>query len=620
MNSLLFVTGNHTEAAAAEQIFAESRIQASVLITDTENVLHDVERYFGNETGVTVAKGQLASLLKKQSVFPLVEVVITGQDLADLLSRAVRQCTGKPCIALIGERYMFSDPEPIARILGAEVYVYYIAGSSSFPEVFQQAKNAGVQLVVADEALCEEAEKEGFRTEKISDIRLSLLSAIRMASRLCTVMTREMQRSLEIRSLLQYSSDAIIRLGKSGEIVFLNPRAEKAIGRPREEILGKKLLEMPELSYSSALVRAMDSHQDIYSIVLQFRRSSYVANIASLSVQGIHDGWILSMQEFAAIDDMDERIRQERHRRGYVAETHFADFPSKSPKMQRVVHEAETYAQYDVPILITGEPRLSKKRLAECIHNASMRRGNPFVAVDLGTMPLEKQFDLLFGRGEGDVGMVSYAHKGTLFILDVHTLMPECQRQLLSILRYGYFFRRSSEEAIPISMRFICSTFMDLDELVREGKWLPQLANTLKGLMLSMPPIREIPEEIPYYVNYYLEQSIRKFKKQVSLSDEVMERLCHYSWPSNLRDIEYFCMKAVMLASEPVITLDFVTRYLLPDLEEGPQKEEMHIVANEEELKIRRILKECGNNRNEAAERLGMSRSTLWRKMKNYGI
>ncbi|MBQ9265185.1 MAG: sigma 54-interacting transcriptional regulator [Clostridia bacterium] len=622
MTPLLIVAAHETDAAASRTIIQETGIQAQVISANAQNVTDLVRGQLGEDGGVAVVYGQLASILKKQRNILVVDVVLTGQDMAVLLESACRRIGhAHPHVAFIGQRHMFSNPEPFGRILQADVFLYYVSSEAEIPGAIERAREAGVELIIGDEQIGSAAQSAGFAFMPIGTARDSLISALRIARRLSDSLVWERINAQTMRSLIQHSPSAVIRLNAQGEIVFVNAQAEKAIGKSGDEILGRKLLSLEELTPSSGLVRAIENRQDAYAIVLQFPRASYMADIAAITVEDENDGWMISMQEFAAIDDLDERIRQERSRRGYIAHEKFSHFPARSPQMRAVLDEVEAYAQYDVPILLTGEPRLPKARIAECIHNASLRRRNPFVSVDLGTIPPENQFDLLFGRpGGGDIGLVGQAHKGTLFLLDVHTLVPDCQRQLLSILRSGSFRRKDALEPIPVSVRLICSTFVDLMDLVRSGQWMWQLANTLLGLSLRVPPIREMPEDIPFYIQEYMDISAKKFKKSVSITDEAMEHLCHYPWPSNLRDIEYFCIKATMLAREPVIGLAFVKEKLLPDLEEGEKEQSAHIVADREELAIRRVLRETGNNRNLACEKLGMSRSTLWRKMKKYQI
>lgn len=619
---LLIISATPSETTLAKEMIAEMVLDAIVIEATAHNVVEKVQQHFNMGAGVVVARGKMAALLKNQALISVVEVVLSGQDMALLLSRACQRI-GKemPRIALVGQRYMFSNPEPITQILKADVTLYYLSTDEELHGVIAKCQQAKVDLLIGDEQICAQASKVGLQTMLIGSARESMLSAIRTAVRLSEALLREQRQSKEISSLIQYSSDAIIRLNKEKEIVFANPRAEKAIGHLAEEVHGTKLLDLEELVPSVALSKALDTEQNTYATVLQFGHASYVANIVAVDLEDQNEGWIISMQEFAAIDDLDERIRQERYRRGFVAHAKFSEFPSRSPKMKALLEETEIYAQYDVPILISGEPRLPKSRLAQCIHNASLRRRNPYVSVDLSTIPPDNQFDVLFGRqGSGDVGLVSQAHKGTLFLLDVHTLVPECQQQILSILRNGNFSRKNTLVPIPVSVRLICSTFSDLLELAKQDKWMFQLANTLLGLNINMPPVRETPEDVPEMLAENMAIANKKFKKEVSLSDEAVERLCHYPWPANLRDIEYFCLKATMLATEPEISLSFVRERLLPDLDQGAKEQSAYIVTDREELLIRRVLKQNDYNRNLAAEQLGMARSTLWRKMKKYHI
>ena len=622
MSSMIIAVATQQDIAPAQELVDETGLDVEVVLVTEEKDISTIRTHFEDETGVVIARGRLASRLKAFHEIPVIDVVLSGQDMAELMEKACQEIGHPhPHIAFIGQRYMFSNPEAFARILEADVEIYYVGDEDEIDGVLIRAHTAGVECVIGDASVCLAAQKSGFCAVYIGPARNSLLSALRTATRLSDALRMEQRRRKDIQYLIQYSSDAIISLNDRKEIISANPRAEKALGMTASELIGKSILEIDGFHPSSSFMRALESSQPTYSIVLQFGKGSFVANITPVTLEEKYDGWLISMQEFAAIDDLDERIRQERKKRGYIARAHFSDFPSRSPAIQPILEEAEAYASYDVPILITGEPRLPKSRLAECIHNASLRRRNPYVAVDLGTIPPESQFDILFCRhGGGDIGLVGQAHKGTLFMLDVHTLTPECQRQLLSLIRNNYFRRKDSLEPIPVSVRIICSTFLDLAELARKDQWMWQLANTLLGLSLHIPPIREMPEDIPAYVQEYMDLAADKFKKRVTLTDEVIAHLSHYPWPNNLRDIEYFALRATMLAKKPTIDLEFVRDKLLPDLVQGETEQAPHIVADQEELAIRRLLRETGGSRQQTAEALGISRSTLWRKIRKYGL
>ena len=618
----IVIVSDAAEAPAARELVRQTGVNAAVIEAAEEEAAARVIEVFAGNAGVAVARGRLAAALKNRADIPVIEATLSVQDMAELLEKACAQVQKeRPRIAFVGQRYMFSSPETIARILRAEVTILYYTRDEELPALLDQAKAEETDCVIGSPLVCAQAGRAGLSSVPIGAARDSLLSALRTAGRLADALRREQRRRQEIQYLIRYSSDAIISLGADHTIRSVNPSAEKALGHSAQELIGQNLLTLEGLGSAAALRKALDNSQPTYGIALQFARASFVANITPMIYEETREGSLVTMQEFAVIDDLDERVRQERRRRGYIAQARFAEFPSKSPAIQPVLREAEAYAPFDVPILITGEPRLPKSRLAECIHNASMRRRNPYVSVDLGTIPPENQFGLLFGqRGGGDIGLVGQAHKGTLFLLDVNLLSPDCQRQLLSILRYGNFRRKDSLEPIPVSVRVICSTFADLLDLARQDRFMWQLALTLHGISLPMPPIRETPEDIPAYLHEYMDQSAQRFKKRVTLTDEAVVHLCRYPWKNNLRDIEYFAARATILAPGPVIGLDFVREQLLPDMEDAQREQQPHIVADEEELALRRALRESDGSRAGAAESLNISRATLWRKMKKYGL
>ena len=398
----IVIVSDAAEAPAARELVRQTGVNAAVIETAEEEAAAKVIEVFAGNAGVAVARGRLAAALKNRADIPVIEATLSVQDMAELLEKACAQVQKeRPRIAFVGQRYMFSSPETIARILRAEVTILYYTRDEELLALLDQARADQTDCVIGSPLVCAQAQKAGLSSVPIGAARDSLLSALRTAGRLADALRREQRRRQEIQYLIRYSSDAIISLKADHTIRSVNPSAEKALGHSAQELIGQNLLTLEGLGSAAALRKALDNSQPTYGIALQFARASFVANITPMIYEETREGSLVTMQEFAVIDDLDERVRQERRRRGYIAQARFAEFPSKSPAIQPVLREAEAYAPFDVPILITGEPRLPKSRLAECIHNASMRRRNPYVSVDLGTIPPENQFGLLFGQRGG---------------------------------------------------------------------------------------------------------------------------------------------------------------------------------------------------------------------------
>ena len=286
--------------------------------------------------------------------------------------------------------------------------------------------------------------------------------------------------------------------------------------------------------------------------------------------------------------------------------------------MLQVLEDAALFAQYDVPVLINGEFGTPKKRLAECIHNGSLRMNNPFVLVDLSVLPLRTQTEQIFGSDSGG-GLISLAHKGTVYFAHVHLLTEESQHQLWNILQHGHYLRGNSRSPVPVSVRVICSTYADLNQLAQEGRFLWPLAVKLTEMVVTMPSVRECPEDTADLLDGCMARAQQHTGKQAAFTADAIALLLRYDWPGNNVGMEALCEKASLLARSNQLDAAFVRRHLLPaqQLEETAQT---YVVSSDEERQLRAAIQACGSNREALMNYLGVSRSTLWRRMKKYGI
>ena len=624
MNKLLIVAPNTSIYQSAMDIVTEAQLDAKVVQTSSEHIVELVRKEFANDTGVVVARGHQAQLVKSQLSVPVVDIVLSAMDMIILLDRARRTLTvPRPRIAFVGFRYMFSDCSPLADILDVDPYVYYAGSGMEVPFVVEQAAAEGAMLIIGGEMACKHATKLGLPSLFMDSMKESVRTAVRTAMHTLNATVMEQHRAAEFSSLLNYSFDAILKLNDKGCIEAANHLAEKLLRQPVAELIGKRFFDIPAVQSTPVLSEAIQQHRSLYSTIIRIGKYSCVANMASMDVEDKHDGFIISMQEFGMIDDLEETIRLGRRQQGYVATTRFEHIHAHSQHLQRLLSDVKQYAQYDVPILLTGPGGLPKSELAQCIHNASLRKSNPFVKAELSTIPIATQTEYLFGSDVVPTsrGLISIAHTGTLFILDAHLLTDESQHQLLNVLRNGHYLRKGNTSPTPVSVRVICATFKDFSALAAEGSFSEPLANTLGSVTVRVPPVCDVPEDIPYMLADCLDRVCTKYKKQLVMTDDAVDLLTQYGWPGNVREMYALCERAVMLATAPAIDAAFVRERLMPaQADTRTPNPPVIVVADPEERRLRTALRQTNGNKQLAAQILGISRSTLWRKMKHYGL
>jgi len=307
----------------------------------------------------------------------------------------------------------------------------------------------------------------------------------------------------------------------------------------------------------------------------------------------------------------------------------------QSAAMQRIFRLVSKVAPTESPVLITGESGTGKELIAHAIHLQSKRSNRPFVAVNSSALPETLLEGELFGYTKGAFtgattdhpGLMQLADRGTLFLDEIAEMSPSVQAKLLRALQNGEIRRLGGREAVRVDLRVIAATNRDIKRALAEGKFREDLYYRLNVFHIELPPLRERRQDIPLLANWFREKFARENEKRVVGFDESAQmNLMHYDYPGNVRQLENIIERAVVLTEGDVITaVDLpleVRKPGIPLLGRGaafPYSEGLTLAQLEAEH-IRRVLVHTAGNTTKAAKSLGISRSTLWRKMKEYGL
>jgi transcriptional regulator with PAS, ATPase and Fis domain len=304
----------------------------------------------------------------------------------------------------------------------------------------------------------------------------------------------------------------------------------------------------------------------------------------------------------------------------------------RSTRMQRIFRFVSKIAPTESAVLITGESGTGKELLARSIHYQSPRVNQPFLAINCGALPENLLESELFGHVRGAFtgaaldkkGLFEQADGGTLFLDEVGDLPFPSQVKLLRALQEGEVRRVGSNSAIRVDVRIISATNRDLRRAMETGEFREDLYYRLNVFQIEVPPLRQRHEDIPLLAAFFLDRVSSKMKKTVrGFSEEAQYILMRYDYPGNVRELENAIQRAVALAEDDLIRPED----LPPRMRERPTpriegpKSALEIpdgltLEDVESLYIRRTMEQAGGNVSEAARRLGVSRSTLWRKLK----
>ncbi|MGD0650081.1 MAG: sigma-54 dependent transcriptional regulator [Verrucomicrobiia bacterium] len=302
-----------------------------------------------------------------------------------------------------------------------------------------------------------------------------------------------------------------------------------------------------------------------------------------------------------------------------------------SPAMQQMFEVVQQVAPTRATALIRGETGTGKELIAHAIHNLSPRKNGPFIAVHAAALTSTLLESELFGHEKGAftgaverrIGRFELADGGTLFLDEVGEIEPAMQVKILRVLEERAFERVGGQKTISVDLRLIAATNKDLKKLVNEGKFRDDLFYRLSVVAVSLPPLRERREDIPLLVNAFLEQCSRENNKPVrEMTPEALNVLMAYDWPGNVRELRNTIEQMVVLARAERLTLRDVPAAIRggADLTKISVVRTGMTVEEAERQLIVQALKETGGNRTRAAEKIGISRRTLHRKLKKYGL
>jgi DNA-binding NtrC family response regulator len=308
----------------------------------------------------------------------------------------------------------------------------------------------------------------------------------------------------------------------------------------------------------------------------------------------------------------------------------FQDVIGSSSSMQRVFQTIDRVASTDANVLILGENGTGKEVIARAIHRNSTRKDEIFISVDLGAISETLFESELFGHVKGAFtdakddrpGRFEVASGGTLFLDEIGNLSLPLQAKLLSALQNRSVTRVGSNKSKPIDIRLICATNLPIYDLVQKNEFRQDLLYRINTIEVELPPLRERKEDIDLLVQHFLQIYTKKYKKNIlSVSEAARKKMMNYSWPGNVRELQHAIERAVIMGSGHILNPeDF---FFSPAAQEkdksGIHLEDYHL-EEVEKILIRKVLQKFNGNITQAANELGLTRSSLYRRLEKYGL
>ena len=574
---------------------------------------------------LVVARGVHAQLLRENVTIPLVEMKVTTQEMGVVIYALKKEIASDcPSIGLVGYKNMFGNTDHYDDLFGIRLHKYLVTERDQLIDGVEQAAKDGCIAVIGGDTACQKAAEIGLVYSKIPAGMESLKNALETAERVSYAIELSKTNNAEIDVMLNNTFTGIMQVDNDGVIRRINRSSSDFLERYLGDPVGKRVQQVIPSLRRKALDEALVDGKESYSIFVNSQNMEIVVNIAPIRIDNRIQGAVLTFQEGRRIIEMDTELHKELYQRGFIAKFTINQFYTGSNETKKMEQHVRKIARYQAPVLIIGEKGTGAEYLAEAIHNASLLKNNAFVPVDCDAWMPETLDDMLFGSFISRTGappcLAELAADGTLFLNNVEMLSRESQYKMLNLIR-GRFMHNGSHRVSFTKVRVIASTSVNLITRIEKGEFRQDLYYALSALSTEIPPIRHQKEYALYWFRQFIDQWQKEYKRYVHLTQGALRFVQDYDWPGNLEQMSSVCERIILLTEQRSIDEVFVRKQveqILPDILPGTEK--VVLYKDKEAVRIAELLKKHNGNREKVASELGVSKTTLWRHMKKYGI
>ncbi len=466
-------------------------------------------------------------------------------------------------------------------------------------------------------------------------------------------LTRELadaKDSVEIlEAILESTYDGIVVVDKDGIITKFNKAYQQFLGIEEKDALGKKVTDVIENTRMHIVVKSgkpeigetqkIKGHEMVVMRIPIYKNGEVVGAVGKVLFRDVKE--IKALFERVDIATRELKYYKKEVMRLKGSRYNFKNIIGNAEKLKQAKEMAKMASTSTSNVLIRGESGTGKELFAHAIHDSSLRRYGAFIRVNCAAIPANLLESELFGyeggaftgaKKEGKLGKFELAQGGTILLDEIGDMPSEMQVKLLRVLQEKEVERVGGNSVIRLNVRIIASTNRNLEEMVEKGEFRQDLYYRLNVLKIEIPPLREIKEDIELLSEKILIELNEELGTGIQgIDDEVIDILCSYNWPGNMRELKNVLERAVNICKNKKICKEHLPIYLLDYQVENQGSDFLElqgeiiyrledVVANAEKLIIERALKKANNNKKKTAELLGIHRSGLYQKMNKYKI
>jgi PAS domain S-box-containing protein len=617
-----------------------------------EDTLNDALRIARNlvEQGAKVIisrKGTASAIIESKLN---VSVVAINSILSDYIESIEVAKYENGIIAFFSYGEMTDDVKSLCSMLDIKAKYYTFKTDKDCERIVRQSLTDGAVLGIGGVMTQKYSEMYNLKHITIENSEVSITSAIETAKQILQVQKEESKKQNELKvqlerykAVLNFTHDAIIAVDEKGKVDVINPVAEQIVKTSPGYAVGKNI---DEIIHNTSMFDTISNKEKQLNQLMDINGTLVSTNRIPIVVDDKVKGVVATFQDVKVIQENENKIRRSLHEKGLVARYHFRDIKGESDEIKNAISIAKSYASSDSTILIQGETGTGKELFAQSIHNSSSRKGGPFVAINCASLSSNLLESELFGYVEGaftgaikggKIGLFELAHKGTIFLDEIGEIPIEIQAQLLRVLQEKEIRKVGSVVKTPVDVRVITATNRNLIDEMKSKSFREDLYYRIGVLNLTVPPLRERGGDVMLLGRFFFDKYLGSDKtKFLSMFEHIMKRVNSYKWYGNIRELQNFVERISVLMKyhgngydfEQLVSSFISKDYSISNNEDSIEEDQVCITTSVkgndlnkwEAEKITSALKNNDLSIQKAADALGISRTTLWRKMKQYNI
>ena len=606
-----------------------------------------------------IGRGGGYSLVIDTVNVPVIPMNMKSTDLLRAIEIAKKY--SKKVVLILGDNEVSFDYVGWRNVISTEITEEWFESKYEIrSKVVKYIDQKDEVVIVGGGLACSFARQYGIDSVFATASDESIREAVEYCKKLLDTLGEEKFNNEVLRNILDGIKDGVIAIDSNGSIILYNESAKNMLKVERKCALNKYILDVfPKMEWMLDCLHEKEDVEDrkirnINNLIVNTRTTLIKVDNSTYGVLGI-------IQDITKLQNLERKIRFDLNQKGLYARYTFDDFLFKDKLTKEFIEEAKKIGKSDYTTLLYGESGSGKEIIAHSIHNISKRKDRPFVAINCATIAENLLESELFGYEEGAFtgarkggkrGLFELAHGGTLFLDEINSLSFNIQTKLLRVIEERQIMRIGSDYIIPLDIRIIAATNESLTEKIVMGTFRADLFYRLSSLEINIPPLRDRREDIiPLFNNFVNEvlkddglNGINSIDENFVLTKDEMDKLYNYSWPGNVRELKTIAQKYVVTGKIKLRQdRDFKTKKLLPNSEVDKFNSETtaSVEVQDESINISKIndgkisidIKEVnkyveekiismlfaqGLSKNEVAQVLGISRTSLWKKYNKY--